>query len=334
MRCYSIDQLDNDRALVKSGRKNHNKTEMVNSPRVKLLNADYARRLIQSPGPRVVPIDATWYMPNSPNNAKKQFAEDDRIKNSVFFDLDSVCCRTSKYPHMLPPHRLFDKEVGKLGIRNDDLLLVYDRQGIFSGPRAAWTFALYGHHNVYLLDHYPQYKLKYPVENGVVETSEATDNLPYEGIDNTQFGKNYREQVIEFDELADLVVLRDLDDYYVFDARSADRFHGKAPEPRKGLLSGHIPGALNLPFTKVLNEAGQYKTVEELVELFKKDFGLDWNEPLDRKGVIVMCGTGVTAVILRLAIEKINSDIPIRVYDGSWTEWAQRAPDLIAEGNL
>ncbi|KAF3993717.1 hypothetical protein FT663_01130 [Candidozyma haemuli var. vulneris] len=309
---------------------------MVNSPRVKLLNADYARRLIQSPGPRVVPVDATWYMPNSPKNAKTQFAQEDRIKNSTFFDLDSVCCRTSKYPHMLPPHRLFDKEVGKLGIKPDDLLLVYDRQGIFSAPRAAWTFALYGHHNVYLVDHYPQYKEKYPVETGPIRESsnEAKDESAYNGIDNTEFGKNYREQVIEFDELADLVVSRNLDEYYVFDARSADRFHGKAPEPRKGLSSGHIPGALNLPFTKVLNESGQYKTKEELTELFKNEFGLDWNQPLDRKGVIVMCGTGVTAVILRLAIEKVNSEVPIRVYDGSWTEWAQRAPDLISEGNL
>lgn len=306
---------------------------MVNSPRVKLLNADYARRLIQSPGPRVVPVDATWYMPNSPKNARTQFAHENRIKNSVFFDLDTICCRTSKYPHMLPPHRLFDKEVGKLGIRSNDLLLVYDRQGIFSGPRAAWTFALYGHQNVYLLDHYPQYQERYPVEKGTL-TEEPPEAVTYEGIDNDLFGKIYREQVIEFDELADLVVTRNLDDYYVFDARSSDRFHGKAPEPRKGLLSGHIAGALNLPFTKVLNEAGQYKTVEELVDLFKRDFGLDWNAPLDRKGVIVMCGTGVTAVILRLAIEKVNSEIPIRVYDGSWTEWAQRAPDLISEGYL
>lgn len=308
---------------------------MVNSPRVKLLNSEYAHRLLQSPGPRVVPVDATWYMPNSPKNAKLQFAREDRIQNSVFFDLDAICCRTSRYPHMLPPHRLFDKEIGKLGIRRDDLVLVYDRQGIFSGPRAAWTFALYGHKNVYLLDNYPQYKEKYDVEKFALRDSpkENGDENGYDGIDNNTFTKNYRNQVIEFDELADLVVSRNLDEYYVFDARSADRFHGKAPEPRKGLLSGHIPGALNLPFSKVLTENGQYKTKEELTELFKKDFNVDWNQPLDRKGVIVMCGTGVTAVILRLAIEKINPDIPIRVYDGSWTEWAQRAPDMIVEGN-
>lgn len=175
---------------------------MVNSPRVKLLNADYARRLIQSPGPRVVPVDATWYMPNSPKNAKTQFTLENRIKSSVFFDLDTICCRTSKYPHMLPPHRLFDKEVGKLGIRSDDFILVYDRQGIFSGPRAAWTFALYGHQNVFLLDHYPHFQENYPVEKGTL-TEEPQEAVTYEGIDNDLFGKIYREQVIEFDELAD-----------------------------------------------------------------------------------------------------------------------------------
>lgn len=296
--------------------------------KVKLLDSSTASKILNG-AHRVVPVDATWYMPNNPLNAKLQFSKEDRIKSSVFFDLDAVCCPTSKYPHMLPPHRLFDQCVGDLGIRSTDSVLVYDRAGIFSGPRAAWTFALYGHNQVYLLDHYKKFKDQFEVEKGANSHDTVTE-ADYVGINADQFAVNYKKQVIEFDELYDLVEDGELTKYYtVFDARSADRFSGKAPEPRPGLSSGHVPGALSLPFTKVLNADGHYKSADELAELFKTEFELDLRAPFDKLGIIVMCGTGVTAVILRLAIEKVNPDIPIRVYDGSWTEWAQRAPQLI-----
>lgn len=295
-------------------------------PRVQLVSAVTASKLLASPA-RVVPVDATWYMPNSPVDGRTQFTTTDRIPNSVFFDLDAVCCPVSKYPHMLPPHRFFDSSVGALGIKRSDSVLVYDRQGIFSGPRAAWTFTLFGHDNVFLLDHYAQFKQEFEVEKG------ASAFLPtpteYRGINSADFLSNFRSEVAEFDDLVDLVENAGLkSDYVLFDARSADRFSGKAPEPRPGLSSGHVPGALSLPFSDVLDASGHYKSKEDLHALFKTRFGLDLNA-FDKKGIIVMCGTGVTAVILRLALEKVNPNLPIQVYDGSWTEWAQRAPELI-----
>lgn len=296
-------------------------------PRAKIISPLTASKLLASPA-RVVPVDATWYMPNSPVAARAQFNREDRIPKSVFFDLDAVCCPVSKYPHMLPPHRLFDSSVGTLGINKSDSVLVYDRQGVFSGPRAAWTFSLFGHENVFLLDHYAQFRNEFEVEKGL--SAYLSTPTEYNGIDNEQFLKNYLAEVIEFDELVDLVENEGLkSDYVLFDARSNDRFSGKSPEPRPGLSSGHVPGALSLPFTEVLDANGHYKPKEELLALFKEKFGLDFNAPFDKKGVIVMCGTGVTAVILRLALERVAEDIPIRVYDGSWTEWAQRAPHLI-----
>lgn len=297
-------------------------------PKVEVVSPITASKLLASPA-RVVPVDATWYMPNSPVAAKAQFNREDRISRSVFFDLDAVCCPVSKYPHMLPPHRLFDQSVATLGIGRSDSVLVYDRQGVFSGPRAAWTFALFGHENVFLLDHYAEFKKQFEVEQG--PNSFAPTPAEYKGIDSDQFLHNFREQVMEFDDLVDLVENEGLkSDYILFDARSADRFSGKAPEPRPGLSSGHIPGALSLPFTEVLDSQGHYKSNEELLGLFKDRFGLDFTQPFEKKGIIVMCGTGVTAVIVRLAIEKI-SNVPIKVYDGSWTEWAQRAPELIVK---
>lgn len=179
-----------------------------------------------------------------------------------------------------------------------------------------------------MLDHYVQFKKEFEVQKA--RTAFQPEVVEYKGIDSKQFMKNYLNQVIEFDELVDLVENEGLkSDYILFDARSADRFYGRVPEPRPEISSGHVPGALSLPFKEVLDANGHYKSKEELLALFKDKFGLDLSAPFDKKGIIVMCGTGVTAVILRLAIEKVADDIPIRVYDGSWTEWAQRAPDLI-----
>lgn len=284
-------------------------------PKVKLISAQNVSRLL----PSFIPVDATWYMPNSPNNARAQF-DAERIDNSVFFDLDAVCS-PSKYPHMLPSQLLFQKKVGELGINSKTPILVYDRTGVFSGPRAAWTFALFGHPRVYLLDHFPQYKADFDLDT---KPSVEPKEVEYEGTTSTDLA----EQVIDFEELAELVKTGKLSDYVLFDARSTDRFTGKAPEPRPGLSSGHVPGALSLPFQKVLDDAGHYKLAEEILQIFKEDFGIDLTKL--KKKVIVMCGTGVTAVILRLAIEKV-ADVPIRVYDGSWTEWAQRAPELIVK---
>lgn len=298
-------------------------------PRVQLLSSEAAWRLLQNKNARVVPVDATWYMPNNPKNPVHQFNSEDRIPKSVFFDLDKVALPESKYPHMLPPQRLFDSSVAALGISKQDSVLVYDRSGIFSGPRAAWTFALYGHENVYLLDHYPLFKAHHSVERGPPETPAPSE---YGGIGALQFSGNYRKQVIDFDELSDLVSSGESSNYVIFDARSKDRFTGAAPEPRPGLPSGHIDGAFNLPFTKVLNADGHYKSKQELQKVFEQETGVDLPSVLQSKaGAIVMCGTGVTAVILRLAIERVVENANIRVYDGSWTEWAQRAPHLVVK---
>lgn len=285
---------------------------------------------------RVVPIDATWYMPNSPFNGKDQFLNEERIESAAFFDLDSICLPDSQYPHMLPPYDLFNKSMADLGIRKSDTLVVYDKSGIFSSPRAGWNLSLHGHRRVYLLDNYKTYKrYEYPLDTKKA-TSLSTpysksETIEYEPVSEDNVISNYRDQVIDYEELLGLVESGHLDNEYVtFDARSTDRFSGASPEPRPGLSSGHIPFSLSMPFSKVLNQDyNTYKSKEELIELFKEEFGIDFSKPnpTNDKRIIVMCGTGVTAVILRLALESvIQTNVPIRVYDGSWTEWAQRAP--------
>lgn len=305
--------------------------------KVQVINAKQVVELLKTgkPSYRVVPVDATWYMPNNPLNGKNQFLNEGRLPHAAYFDLDHICMPASKtpYPHMLANYDTLDRELNVLGLNRTDKLVFYDRSGVFSSPRAAWNMVLAGHKQVYLLDHFKDYVTeKLPLETekiNAVATDAVETSLEYQMIEEEDYDQNYKQQVIEYDELLDLVEADKLKDEYVtFDARSTARFTGESPEPRPGLSSGHIPSALSLPFTNVLNDNGNFKTKDEIIELFKSSFSIDLTRELSgKKGIIVMCGTGVTAVILRLAIESVaGSKIPIRVYDGSWTEWAQRAP--------
>ena len=100
----------------------------------------------------------------------------------------------------------------------------------------------------------------------------------------------------------------------IVDARSAERFAGKAPEPRPELRSGHIPGSHNLPFAKLLNPDGTLKSPREIERLFE-DAGVDLAKP-----VVTSCGSGITAGVLALALAQIGHR-KTAVYDGSWAEW-------------
>lgn len=306
--------------------------------KIPIISPSEYRTLLKSsvPRSRVVPVDATWYMPNSPKDAKDEFLNQERIPNAAFFDVDGVSTK-SEYPHMLPSGADFQKAVKSLGIQKSDRVVVYDKAGIFSSPRAAWTFSLFGHKSVYLLDNYIKYNQPLDKEPVSLFATPLKSESPEESHE-LETSNNYSKQVVEYEELLDLVSSGRLQkEYYLFDARPYDRYTGKSPEPREGLSSGHVPGSFSLPFPTVLNGDKGFKSREELLEIFKTRFNLDLSSRAflgDKKGIIAMCGSGVTAVILKFAIESvIGVDVDVRVYDGSWTEWASRAPaEYIVKG--
>jgi thiosulfate/3-mercaptopyruvate sulfurtransferase len=100
----------------------------------------------------------------------------------------------------------------------------------------------------------------------------------------------------------------------IVDARSPGDSRGDEPEPRPGLRLGHIPGSSNVPWQTMLNPDGTMKAPDALRAAFQAA-GVDLSKP-----VITSCGSGVTAAILSLGLERIGHRNHA-LYDGSWAEW-------------
>ena len=252
-------------------------------------------------------IDASWHLDG--RNGQSEF-DQVRLPGAVFFDLEAVSDRSSDLPHMLPSPADFAAAVGAMGIGQDDTIVVYDSVGLFSAARVWWTFRLMGARDVRVLDGgLPKWR----AEGREVETGPAPTPAP--AIFTPTFVS---------DGVADLsMVLSALTgDAQILDARPAARFTGQTPEPRPGLRSGHMPGALNVPMKSVLDEAGLLKRGEALDAVFRTA-GIDPDRP-----IITTCGSGVTAAVLTLALAELGRDSVL--YDGSWAEWGGRSDTPVA----
>jgi thiosulfate/3-mercaptopyruvate sulfurtransferase len=180
-------------------------------------------------GNKIIPVCADWYLPNASQKGTEEYIKL-RIPNARFFDVDLVKDLLSPYPHMLPTGETFAKALSEQGINRDDTIVIYDsaHNGIFSGPRVAWTFKVFGHEKVHLLDNFKLWvEQGYPTESGVVKSGvwERTD---YPVVEPDKSIIVDFEEVVKHAEHAGGGV-------EILDARPKGRFLGVDPEPREGL---------------------------------------------------------------------------------------------------
>ncbi|KAH0543102.1 hypothetical protein FGG08_002528 [Glutinoglossum americanum] len=273
-----------------------------------------------STSPRTIPLCAAWFMPNDPHQRTGFSAfQTKRIPTARFFDLDAIKDHDSPYPHMLPTAETFAKAMGKLGIRRDDDVVVYDTSdlGVFSAPRVYWTLKVFGHDKVFLLNNFKSWvEQGFPTETGDTRKLENT-HYPIPELDGNR--------VVSFEEVKNIAKdfgKEGAEGVQILDARPYGRWTGKDHEPRKGLSSGHIPGSISLPFSELLDPITKsLLPKQELRKIFEAK-GVDQGKP-----IICTCGTGVTAAVIDAALDEAEFGDPgkRRLYDGSWTEWAQRA---------
>jgi len=233
-------------------------------------------------------LDSSWYLPSQCVDCLSEF-EKGHIPGAQFFDIDVISDQQSN-------------------------IVVYDSAGLFAAARAWWTFKVFGHDNVRVLDGGLPAWVK---ENGELEQQTRSTQT-------TNYTAEINSNLIA--DKATLIKNISSKHYVVLDARPTERFLGTAPEPRPGLPSGHMPESISLSAASLVSQ-GRLQSRNELQRMFSK-ININPSTPL-----ITSCGSGVTAAIITLALAESGFGLN-KLYDGSWAEWASADDTLILNKSI
>lgn len=226
------------------------------------------------------------------------------IPNSLFLDLfGQLEDKEQEQLHAFPTQAIVQKSLQDLGVTSESTIVLYDNQGIYSSPRAWWVLNAFGVKNLRILDGgLPEWVAKgFPTASHYSQPAPTKQAIKL--IEDSSFVVS-KQQV--FDNLQK-------PQFTVIDVRKAGRFNGTLPEPREGMRSGHIPNALNLPFSELF-DGFTYLPKNKLALQFKQ---LDLTQ---ESHLVMSCGSGITACIGLVAANIAGYD-NLALYDGSWSEW-------------
>ncbi|MCX2712251.1 sulfurtransferase [Mycolicibacterium sp. J2] len=213
----------------------------------------------------------------------------------------------------------FSKLLSDKGISNDDTVILYGGNNNWFAAYAYWYFKLYGHENVKLLD---GGRKKWELDGRPLVTDvPARPATSYSAKAPNNAIRAFRDEVIAAIGEKNLV-----------DVRSPDEFSGKILAPahlpqEQSQRPGHIPGAINVPWSKAANEDGTFKSDEDLAKLYAAA-GLD-----GEKETIAYCRIGERSSHTWFVLQELLGHQNVKNYDGSWTEYGSLVGAPIELGN-
>lgn len=244
-------------------------------------------------------------------NARASY-ETEHLEGAFFVDLNTQLADIKSDfadggRHPLPSLEAFANTLTDLGISKDKHVVVYDQKnGSNAAARFWWMLKSVGHEKVQVLNGGLSQAKKdnFPVSSKVERGQRAPE--PYQI-------SHWGLPTIEIDQVESL---SQNPDYIVVDVRDQERYEGKH-EPID-LIAGHIPGAINLPFSGNIDENGLFLNANELKRRYESAFGA-----VKMENIVIYCGSGVTACHALLALDYAEMGIPA-LYVGSWSEWSRR----------
>jgi thiosulfate/3-mercaptopyruvate sulfurtransferase len=248
----------------------------------------------------VIILDASLH--HDGRNARQEFA-DKHIIDAQFFDIDAFSDPNSELPHtLLQDTSLISEQLGKIGIRNDCKIILYDNSDLHTSARALWMLKFFGHnpHLLYILDGGLKAWEKY---GGKTEAGAPANS-------SKSYTVNLQPQFLR--TLNDIKQALTANKEQIVDLRHAVRYSG-GPEPRPGLRSGHIPGSFCLPFHIFFDKEGLFLPLEKIKRKLS-DVAINPSIP-----IIATCGSGITAPILNFILDLMECNNAL--YAGSWTEY-------------
>lgn len=266
----------------------------------KIVSAEWLHKNLSNP--KLIILDASI----ESNASGKEFEKfEQTIPLARRFDLKNVFLdKTCPFPNTIPRPKEFELECRKLGINNDSEIVVFDNNGVYSSPRVWWLFNVMGHQKISVLNGGLPNWMKHGFRT-------EKEHIKTYGVGNFEV-KFDKTLIVDFEQMVNNTIHKK---FTTVDARSESRFNGTGKEPRKHLKSGKIKNSINIPYQDVLQD-GKYKSKSELNKLFEE-------KCKDEKELVFSCGSGISACIVMLACQ-IGYANSLKVYDGSWTEWAER----------
>lgn len=249
-------------------------------------------------------------------NAEENY-KNEHLKSARYVDLNRDLASVEKDPanggrHPLPSLEKFSEVLSKLGISPKSLVIIYDdKNGSNAASRFWWMLRAIGHEKIQVLNG----GLQAAIKIGFPTSSEK------EYFDTTEY--KVSEWKLAIADIEEVERARNNNENIVIDVRDKNRFDGLT-EPLD-LIAGHIPGAINVPFSENLDEDGFYKSAEDLAKKYAEILGN--TNPED---VIVHCGSGVTACHTLLAMDYAGIEIP-KLYVGSWSEWSRNDREMFTQ---